>query len=373
MTGEHRYMQWLCSIPGLYYPLRQALLSRFGSAEAIFSARDEELSVFGKENGRQVETLREHKTQRFLEENESRLKKTGISFAAFFDEVYPASLRRIADRPAGIFYRGNIRGISEETILSVAVVGARACSSYGLLMSTRIAEELAGSGIVVISGMAEGIDSAAQQAVLDAGGLTAAVLGCGVDICYPSSSRQIYERLVTDGCVLSEYPCRTRPLPAHFPFRNRIISGLSDVTAIVEARERSGSLITADYALEQGKDVYALPGRSTDDLSRGTNRLISQGAGVILSADAWVRELQTVYPEKIREDIKEKAGTAKKKVVLAWDEELVYSLLDLSPAGPEEIAFRSGLKASLVQGVLLRLELKGMIRTAGLNQYVKQQ
>lgn len=216
----------------------------------------------------------------------------GISFVAVGDEEYPKKLANIPDAPGALYYIGKLPGSDEK---SIAVIGARNCSEYGRTMARQFGGMLAGAGVQVISGMARGIDGIAQQAALEADGYSLGVLGCGVDICYPQENRQLYERLIAQGGICSEYPPGTPPRAVLFPPRNRIISGLCDGVLVIEAKERSGTLITVDMALEQGREVYALPGRTTDPLSRGCNRLIMQGAGLVISPQELLRELKPGY------------------------------------------------------------------------------
>lgn len=196
------------------------------------------------------------------------------------DSGYPGALRHISGAPGRLYVRGEL---PDDRIPSVAVIGARRCSGYGREMAQWFAGELAAAGVQIISGMALGVDGIAQRAALSAGGKSFGVLGCGTDICYPRANGDLYEMLLEKGGILSEHPQGTPPLARHFPSRNRIISALSDVVLVVEAKEKSGTLITVDFALEQGKDVYVLPGRLTDDLSCGCNRLLRQGAGIALA------------------------------------------------------------------------------------------
>ena len=190
---------------------------------------------------------------------------------------YPQRLLQIHNPPKCLYVRGRL---PDEKKPAVAIVGARKCSSYGKEMAQWFAGELAGAGVQIISGMARGVDGIAQRAALAASGESFGVLGCGTDVCYPKENKDLYELLQKQGGILSEYVNGTQPLPGLFPARNRIISALADIVLIIEAKEQSGTLITADYALEQGKDVYVLPGRLTDALSMGCNRLIAQGAGL---------------------------------------------------------------------------------------------
>ena len=218
-----------------------------------------------------------------------RMTERGILFAVIGEKEYPVKLAAIPGAPCALYYVGKLPRNDEKTI---AVIGARNCSEYGRAMARQFAEMMAGAGVQVVSGMARGIDGIAQQAALDAGGYSLGVLGCGVDICYPSENRRLYEELIARGGICSEYPPGIEPRAVLFPPRNRIISGLCDGVLVVEAKERSGTLITVDMALEQGREVYALPGRITDPLSRGCNKLIRQGAELVMSPQELLHELK---------------------------------------------------------------------------------
>ena len=204
---------------------------------------------------------------------------------------YPARLLEIPDPPERLYVLGKL---PEEKVPSVAIIGARECSEYGNYVAARLGECMGRNGIQVVSGMARGIDGIGQTAALDAGGSSFAVLGSGVDVCYPARNRRLYERLWERGGVLSEYPPGTPALSRNFPPRNRIVSGLADAVVVVEAREKSGTLITVDMALEQGKEVYAVPGRVTDALSSGCNRLVKLGAAVLLDPEELAEELRGI-------------------------------------------------------------------------------
>ncbi len=217
-----------------------------------------------------------------------RLCGRGIAFVAAGEEEYPKKLAMIPDAPCALYYVGRLPDPDRKTL---AVIGARNCSAYGRSMASQFAAFLAEAGVQIVSGMARGVDGIGQQAALDAGGYSLGVLGCGVDICYPPENRELYERLIAQGGICSEYPPGIEPRALLFPPRNRIISGLCDGVLVVEAKERSGTLITVDMALEQGREVYAVPGRVTDPLSRGCNRLIRQGAALVESPEELLREL----------------------------------------------------------------------------------
>lgn len=211
-----------------------------------------------------------------------------ISFITPFDENYPEKLRNIPDAPAGLYVRGRLPVESE---ITVAVIGARDCSDYGRYVAEGLGTFFGKNGVTVVSGMARGIDGISQWAALEAGGTSVGVLGCGADICYPAKNRALFDRLVEEGTILTEYPPGMPPKAMNFPARNRIVSGLADAVVVVEARARSGTLITVDMALEQGREVFVVPGRITDRLSDGCNRLIKQGAEILLSPEELLAEL----------------------------------------------------------------------------------
>ena len=289
-------------------------------------------------------------------------ERNGIQYIRQEDADYPGKLTAYSGMPKGIYVRGKLPA---EERPSVAIVGARRSDSYGNETARRFARELAGAGVQIISGMAWGIDGMAHEGALEAGGDTYAVLGCGVDICYPAGHRDLYEKLLRCGGILSEQPPGMPPKAGHFPARNRIISGLSDLVLVVEAREKSGSLITADFALEQGKDVFAVPGRVGDALSQGCINLIKQGAGVADSPGVILEAL----------GIDEKKNRGKngepEKFLLAKEENIVYSWIRLQPVTLEELVKKTELPVRKVMQILVSLELKGCIREIQKNDYVR--
>jgi DNA processing protein len=284
------------------------------------------------------------------------------------DALYPEKLRQIRNAPKRLYVRGMLPQKGEPC---VAIIGARRCSDYGKKMAQIFAAELAGAGIQIISGMALGVDGIAQTAALAAGGRSCAVLGCGTDICYPNENRELYERLLLRGGILSEYAQGTPPLAVHFPARNRIISALADLIIVVEAKEKSGTLITVDFALEQGKEVYALPGRTTDELSKGCNRLLSQGAGIALSP----QDILTALGRKVCCS-REKDALELPLEALDKKQRLVLGYLDDRPIGLtalyENILTKEGenaLKLAELTDILIGLVIKGMVLCGRGNQY----
>jgi DNA processing protein len=276
---------------------------------------------------------------------------------------YPEKLKRTADAPYGLYLKGRL---IENDMPTVAIVGARMCSEYGRIMALELGRALADRKAGVVSGMAYGVDTAGHQGALQAAGKTVAVLGGGVDVVYPAANRRLYEEILEKGgTILSEYPPGTQPLARYFPARNRIISGLSDVVIIVEAKEQSGSLITADYALEQGKDIYAVPGRVTDALSAGCNNLIRQGAGIISDVGEFLKELNFIGESG---DIQQNF----QKILLEKEELLVYSCVDLRPKSIEELLQKTGLPVPKMLGILASLEQKGFINETFKNCYIRR-
>ncbi len=261
-------------------------------------------------------------------------------------EHFPKRLLEIPGVPKSLYVIG---ALPQDDLPSVAIIGARDCTEYGKHVARHLGQRMAQAGVQVISGMARGIDGISQMAALESKGMSFGVLGCGVDICYPSQNRPLYDLLVQKGGILSEYPPGTAPKANLFPPRNRIVSGLSDVVIVVEAREKSGTLITVDMALEQGRDVYVVPGRITDPLSVGCNRLAKCGAGLFLDADDLLEELWEIHDKKTIKQPKNtrlqeatrvvtactKEGT--KMLFLKPEEEAIWQVLDYYPQSVDEI------------------------------------
>ena len=290
-----------------------------------------------------------------------KLAEKDIKFITFLDDNYPYRLKFFHDAPASLYYKGEL---PSDISPAIAVVGSRNATSYGKSMTEYLCSNLAKSGVQIISGMAHGIDSYAHRGALSSDGKTYAVLGNGLNICYPPENMDIFT-LMSDsehGGVISEYPLGTPGIARNFPMRNRIISGLSDMVIVVEAKEKSGSLITADMALDQGRDVYAVPGRMNDPLSKGCNQLIKKGAGIITSVDdvfeilGYIKNGDISLPQK---DVSSLSGKSK----------IVYNYLDLHPKYIEEISSDTGIPLSEAMEIVLDLELAGFIEQISGNYY----
>lgn len=346
---------------------KEILLRQFGTVEEIYR-------IFVEEKGVKVSELVQHclwfPGEDELMERLNSYEKRGIQFYGCEEEEYPRLLREIYDAPCGLYVRGQL----PKEKRCIAVVGARACTERGKVLTERLAEDLALSGIGVISGMAMGVDGAAHRGALlawknDGKGMrtppggTYAVLGNGVDICYPRSNRYLFDQLAEMGGLISEYPPGTPSLPAYFPQRNRIISGIADGILVIEARRRSGSLITAELGLEQGRNIYAIPGRPDDVLSEGCNYLIQTGAKLTLNVTDILSDFD--FEQRVFMD----SGKLP-KILLETTEKIVYACLRLEPKHVNQIQRECGLEWNQVLSILLKLELKGYAEQTSMDCYV---
>ena len=277
-----------------------------------------------------------------------RLRSLGLRFLARSDPAFPPLLRAIHDPPPGLF----VRGEAEIALLArpaVAIVGARACSAYGRQIARSLGRELAAAGLVVVSGLARGVDAEAHRGALEAGGLTVAVLGCGIDRDYPAAHRELARQVAATGLVLSEYAPGVEPAPWRFPARNRIVAGLCAASVVVEARERSGALITADFALEEGREVFAVPGEITSALSAGSNALLRLGATPLTCAQDVLESYGLAAPVRLAPELGEAAAA-------------VFEHVREAAAGADELARATGLGAGELAAALTELELAGVVR-----------
>lgn len=295
-----------------------------------------------------------------LKEKLHGLKKQGIELISFKSPSYPEKLRNIENPPAYIFVKGNI---APTNLKCVSIVGSRECSYYGEEAARFITKQLAIEGIGIISGLARGIDSVAHKVALDNNGFTAAVLGCGVDKVYPRESKKLYESIGEKGALISEFPPGTPPISSNFPQRNRIISALSDLTVVVEAGEKSGSIITATRAMEQGKEVIAVPGSIFSHRNTGTHALIRDGAYIFTNME----ELFSLLGHRARNIIKKGESIEK----LTDKEKCIYELIDDNPIHIDEIIKRTNIDIKYLYEVLFELQLKKEIRCISGNYYVK--
>ena len=294
-----KYWVWLTTVEGLTNHSRWLLLEHFHSPEEIYYAETEQIRLVAGMNSAQAALLEKKSLQR-AEEILSDCAAKDVFVITVQDAAYPSRLREIYNAPLLLYGKGAMPLFDDEA--AVTVVGTRDRTPYGVQVAEEWGYELAKQGAVVVSGLAKGIDAAAHRGALRAGGFTAAILGCGVDVVYPAENRRLYEDILATGVLLSEYPPGTRPEGWHFPERNRIMSGLSLATVVVEADRDSGALITARAALEQGRDVFAVPGPIHAPQSRGCNELIRDGAGLVTCGWDILQEYHNRFAHRLHPD-----------------------------------------------------------------------
>jgi len=353
---DDKRIEWLALNLALWDNLRlvQKVMARFPSPAEAFRASQSEILTLGFDEKR----AKRFASAELLSEAHKefdRLRKKGYSLVTFEDSEYPAYLREIFDPPCVLYCVGHAEALRGP---AVAIVGTRTPSPYGRAVAERLAEDLASRGVVIISGLALGIDALAHWGALR-GGRTVAVLGSGMNHLYPRANRKLYEKIAESGAVVSEFPLDTEPFAGNFPRRNRIISGLAQAVIVVEAAERSGSLITARFALEQDREVMAVPGSITSDLSRGTNGLIKEGAKLVESWEDIARELPSPFRERL---LAQKESGTPELPLLTDEEAAVCSLLKTDEIiHIDELLEQSTFSISELLALLLNLEIKGFV------------
>ena len=365
------YWYWLCNIPNLGNSKIRAILNIFGNAKEVYDASDKLLRYVQGLKEKDIINIIESKKDNDIYKSFISMKEKEINFVHIKSDNYPSKLKKIYDFPYGIYYKGNL---PEENIPTVAIIGARDCTNYGREIAKMFGYEFSKLGVQVISGMARGIDSCGHMGAINARGSTYAILGCGVDICYPKENINLYLDILERGGIISECSPGTNPLAYQFPMRNRIISALADVIIVVEAREKSGSLITVDQALEQNKEVMVVPGRIGDRLSEGCNNLIKMGAQVITTPMDAYENLRLIQYNNDKSDNKKNnidADFTSNNITLAHQDKMVYSCVDLFPKSINCIIEETGLDIKVVTNVLLNLELRNYIKEISRNYYVR--
>jgi DNA processing protein len=351
---DKMYACWLDTVYWISSDEKYKLLNTAGNVREIYNMSEKQMEALVGQKS--AERIKQQKMRYEPDKVWNYVTGLGISYTYCGENAFPAKLTVIPDPPFGIFYKGSL---PKDDVPSVAMIGARRCSEYGQYMAENFASGLAQSGINIISGMALGIDGISQKAAIKAGGKTYGVLGCGVDVIYPKSNEKLYNQLLEKGGILSEYPPGMEPRPALFPPRNRIISGLADVVLVIEAREKSGTSITVDMALEQGKDVYAVPVRCTDSLSQGCNKLLRQGALVATSPEDIINDMHWSTPVYKQKDSSKKPSSGLSQGALE-----IYGLLEVTPKTQDTLIMKlreqkSSLSMTQICQALVELELKG--------------
>ena len=340
--------------PGIGAILFKRLLERFRSPEAVFGASAKELLKVEGLGEKVAEAIRRGPSNQEVERELALIEKAGGTILTLNDSAYPGKLKEIYDPPPVLYVKGELK---EEDELSISIVGSRKTSPYGRSVTEKISQDLARHGVTVVSGMARGVDSVAHWGAISAGGRTIAVLGCGIDVIYPPENRNLFGRIAEQGAILSEFRMGSLPEGGHFPKRNRIISGLSRGVVVVQASMKSGSLITARYALEQGRDVFAVPGNVGTESSQGSNWLIKQGAKLVESSEDVLEEFLP---------LRDAGKDATPRTIspcrdLPEEEKDLLQLLGQDPLHIDEIIRKSRFEAGRVSSVLLNLEIKGLV------------
>lgn len=348
--------------PGLGRGTLFKLRESFGSFSAVLDASPAQLQQCAGLT-KTVKDALANPDESIFRQARRLLEHLGVQLVSFWDVGYPAALKQIHDPPALLYLRGTL----PETE-AFAIVGSRKATPGGLQLTREISAELASRGITIVSGMARGIDSAAHLGALDVSGSTVAVLGCGIDRIYPSENNRLFYRILEKNAIISEYPPGTPPLAGHFPGRNRIISGLSRGVLVVEAADNSGSLITSDFALEQGREVFSVPGAVKSKTSSGTNRLIKEGAQVVTEADDILQLLWPKLPSKTQQH-------ADITFIEQLDERQrnLYQCLDAEPQHIDEIGRKCNLTPMELSAILLDLELRGGVQALPGRYYIRGQ
>lgn len=378
---------WLATREGVGARTQKELLEAFGTPEAIYSADQARLAMAAELRHAQVQALCDHSFTQ-VEKITQDCQRLGIRILTYADSIYPERLRNIPDPPLVLYIRGTLPDLDAQPAL--AIVGTRHASAYGMKTAETLSAQLSDAGFVIASGMAQGIDGAAARGTLRAGGMTVAVLGCGADICYPHEHQRLMGDIMMSGAIISEYPPGTAPSSKNFPMRNRIISGLSIATLVIEAPKRSGSLITAHIALDQGRDVFVVPGNIDLASFAGSNQLLAEGcAYFVSSASDIIREYAAQLPKTtteqrarkilmrqtaqssniwdklIQQPKGKKAVKAKKpdlrELHLNEKQQAIYKAVCSGAGAIEEIIEKSGLEAQEVTVETTILEMDGIL------------
>ena len=354
----------LSQVPGVGNVIFNRLIKKFNTPEKVFRSSPEELKKVEGLRSQTIEVILSFKDNGWVEKELDHIEKHTITFLTVNDERFPRNLKEIYDPPPFLYVKGELR---EEDTLSLSVVGSRNASTYGKTMTKRLSQALAERGFTIVSGLARGIDTFAHRGALEGRGRTLAVLGSGIDIIYPWENKALAEEIALHGAILSEFPFGTKPEAINFPSRNRIISGLSLGTVLVEASFRSGSLITARLALEQGREVFAVPGNVDSPWSKGTNRMIKEGAKLIMDPEDIIEEVLPQYKAPVTSGQRKPLETKG----LTPEGQKIFELLEINPLHIDHLIQKSGLQSNQVSSLLLELELNGLVKQLPGKMFIK--
>lgn len=344
---------WLSSLMNISVDIKSELVNALGSCENVWLADRKTLSATKCLTEKALETIIKSRYRYDIDNELEKLYKNDAKFYVPTDKEYPKQLTAMNEPPMGIYIIGSL---PDNSLPMVSIVGSRRISDYGATVCHSIAKELSEAGVVVVSGLAMGVDAIAHKAAIEGGGETVAVLGTGVDVCYPVVNTNLYNEIKEKGCLLSEFPLGTTPFKANFPYRNRIIAGLSRATVVIEAAEKSGSLITANKAIENSRIVMAVPGNITSKLSKGCNDLIRKGCTPVTCTQDIIEDLGIKI---VKKQLKK---SEKELIPLAQDEKMLYDCISYEPITADELVEKLSMDTREVTCLLTMLELKGCIR-----------
>ena len=366
-------LSWLALAltPGLASRLSARVLRRFGSPDGVFRASLADLEDCHLPAPVCQAIVKKEAFKRAQKELNGVQKIAGCGLLNWTEPEYPQSLLQIYDPPVLLYIRGDPQVLN---LPSLSIVGTRRPTLYGTQMAQRLGRDLASRGLVIISGLARGIDAVGHQGAMDAGGRAIGVLGTGIDVCYPKENKKLYEKVLERGAIISEFPLRTHPAPENFPVRNRIVAGMPLGVIVVEGAQYSGSLITARLAMEFGREVFGVPGNATQAASFAPNQLIKQGAKLVVCAEDVIEELPT--PVRAALVLPEQPDAEQRNLLAAGSlnasEKKLYELLSSEGPTPiDDLVERSGLNSSDVLATLFDLEMKGIVRQSPGKQFSK--
>ena len=404
-----RYWLWLSEKACVSKVRRLALLRQFGSIDAVYFASESDLVLMEDLTKEEIEGLLD---KDLTQANEilNQCFELDVSILTWQDAQYPSALRNIHDPPIVLYYRGRLPAFGSAP--AIALIGARKASAAGLLAAKRMGYQLGKAGAIVVSGLADGVDAMGMLGALTAGAPVVGVLGCGADVIYPARNRSLYEDTIARGCILTEYPPHTPPIGYHFPVRNRMLSGMCDGVVVVEAAAKSGALITAKLALEQGRDVFAMPGSAGSDACAGSNRLLREGAIFVETGPDVIEEYLSRYPslrdvsgqgnrlglspDDLRQNAREADGKSELKVASAVRspkkavdnggesdyielkalvrtlppvQSAILEALSDGPRTVDDVIDLAQVPAAQTMSALTMLEIRGMVKKAGANRY----
>jgi len=355
-------------IPGVGGATFRRLVDFFGSPGVALKASLQDLNRIRGLTPAVCQYIVDHRDNLPVERELEIVHRRGCKIITIQDESYPANLKAIYDPPQLLYVKGDL--LPSDSV-AISVVGTRSASPYGKMAAEQLSNQLAAGGVTVISGMAYGIDTAAHTGALNGGGRTIAVMGNGLDVIYPARNLKLLEKIVDSGAAVSEFPMGMKPLRNNFPRRNRVVSGLSLGTLVVEAPKRSGALITADYALNQGREVFAVPGQIFSEMSGGTHDLIKQGAKLVESVDDILEELPPHEPQPVtKEDIE--IVEERMELQLSEDEKAVWKAVGSSAIHIDDISRKAALPAYKVSASLVMLELKGLVQQSAGKMFTRK-